>query len=130
MTVSGGEGQPGVGELGRQLQVVLNRFETLANGLEQKFVNKEVNKVDRELINETIRGMREAHTSLRRVVEQHEDRHATKSEVSEVKKDLASLSEEIKDGKRWIVRLVIGALIIAAVGFIVAGGISTGGGGG
>lgn len=125
--MTGTEGQPGVGELSRQVQAVLTRFESLATRLETSFVSKEFYTVNLQLIDETVRGVRESLATLRTTVDRHDATHATVERIKNLEKEFEELKDDYKDDKKWIVRLVIGALVLAAIAFALGGGYAAGG---
>lgn len=96
----------GIGELSRQVRDVLLRFEGLATRLDTSYVQKELYNLRQEVIDKSFLAL--------------EKDKAENSTVEELRKRIESL----EDDKKWLVRLVIGFIILAILGAIfVASGV-------
>lgn len=94
-----------IGELSRQVRDVLVRFEGITRRLEDQFIRKET--LDLMLI-----PYKQAHDNLERTLE---DLETGKVDLAEFK----SLNErvaQLEDDKKWLVRLVIGFIILGVLG--------------
>lgn len=105
----------GIGELSRQVRDVFARFEGLAHRLEDgQFVRTDIFILYKENLSHLITSLQEKTRAL--------------SDEKADKDTLAGLSERItqlEDDKKWLIRLVIGFVILAILGLLVAanGGI-------
>lgn len=102
-----------VGELSRQLRDVLVRFEGLTRRMDDQYVRRD----SLELVQ----------ANLMLAMNQIRDRLLVLEKESIDDKDFAALNERLKqqeDNARWLVRLVIGFVILGILGalFAISGG--------
>jgi hypothetical protein len=108
---------PVVAQLAERLRDALVRLEGLASKIDQQYLSKELWKADSARLDEVVRSIRQSITN----VEQIEATHATKEELAQVRLNVA----ELQDDKKWLVRLVIGLIVVGVIsGFIASGGFS------
>lgn len=101
-----------VGELSRMVTNVLLRFEGLAKRLEDgQFVRSDLYNARQELVNNALQSLQDR---LKRL----EADKADQDQVAAIEARLAQL----EDDKKWLVRLVIGFIILAVLGAIVVSG--------
>lgn len=118
--------QPGLAELARQVQGVLARFEALAGKLEANFLTKEIFRlysdgVARELehISKSLDAKAEA--------EKERDSHLEKR-IADVEGSLGKRISSVEDNITWVVRIVIGAIILALLAVVGITAKAKGGG--
>lgn len=100
------EGGVGIGELSRQVRDVLVRFEGLVARLDSSFLQKELYNLRQQVIDKSFVDL--------------ETGKADKSTTEELRKRI----ENLEDDKKWLVRLVIGFIILGILGAIfVASGV-------
>jgi ubiquinone biosynthesis protein UbiJ len=99
------------GELSRRMSEVLSRFEGLTKRLEEQFVRRETMQLLQDNITLTLSQVKEKITEL--------------DNTAAERKELDALAERIKqleDDKKWLIRLVIGVVIVAVLGLVIATG--------
>lgn len=115
----------GIGELSRQVQGVLLRFEGLATKLEQQFVRTDNYLLYQRLVDEAIAGLKQTMATL-----------ASSDQLKNVTDDVASKAskgtvealtdrvEALEDDKKWLIRLVLGFIVMGILGtvFVVSKG--------
>lgn len=106
----------GVGELSRQLRDVLIRFEGLTKRMEEQFVRRDSLGMVQDNINLTISQLREKVVTLEKESVDQKDYDTLEKRV-----------EQQEDNTRWLVRLIIGFVILAILGaiFAVNGGVTS-----
>lgn len=93
----------GLGELARRVQEVYARFESIAARIETAYVTKEVFDLNLKLFDNKLDSLKQLHTEeINGVVSENED--------------LSRRIKELEDDKTWLIRLVIGAIILAFLG--------------
>lgn len=102
-------GDISVGELARQLRDVFTRIEGLARRLEDQFVSNKVLDLYRENVNQAL-------AALEKNQRAHEQDKAEKSALTALETRVTSL----EDDKKWLVRLVIGFIILGLLGVLFA----------
>lgn len=105
-----GNQSPTPGELSRTVRDVLGRFEALANKLDVQFVNKDIFKLYSDGV------ARE----LEHLIKGQEQRDA----------QLEQRIQKLENNITWVVRIVIGAVVLAVLAAIGISRIGSGGGGG
>lgn len=106
-------------QLSQSLTDVLNRLQALATKIETQYLSKELWKKDSERLDEIIRGLRIADADLRKILESLETKYATKEEVGNLRTDVV----ELQDDKKWIVRLILGVIVVGIItAYVVSGG--------
>lgn len=129
-----------LGELSRRLTDVFTRFEGLARRLEDgQFVSTQLYLQYREAVNQT-------HAALAQRLKEVEDGKVGKSSFDSVAAQVKALDHDkvdkvvfdaivvrvaqLEDDKKWLVRLVLGFIVLGILGaiFVVSGGTSGGGG--
>lgn len=114
-----GEDGVGIGELSRQVQQVLLRFESLATRLETQFVNKESYSIYQQLVDQAMKTLQDTTKQLATA----ETANSLKAEV-EGKASMGALKgieqrvSELEDDRKWLVRLIIGFIILGVLGAI------------
>ena len=115
----------GIGELSRQVRDVLVRFEGLATRLETQFVRSDNFLLYKQLVDTAIanlqqRGSESASSeqvnNLREDVESLTTGKASKSDVTNLERRIDAL----EDDKKWLVRLVVGFIILGVLGAVFA----------
>ncbi len=109
----------GIGELSRQVQQVLTRFEGLAARLETQFVRTETYEMYKLLVDQAIRTLQETVKTLAT----HETTANLRSEVEGKAsagsvKSLEQRVAELEDDRKWIIRLVLGFIVLGVLGAI------------
>lgn len=89
-------GEQSLGEIARRLDEVFQRYEHIANSLPATFVSREAFDSYKELV-------RAEKTVLTVQIEGYERRIS-----------------ELEDDKKWLWRLVVGAVILALLGFVIS----------
>lgn len=126
----------GVAELARQVRDVLVRFQSLAERLDNTYLTKELFNLYKQLVDQTLNNIEKELEKLASAadVEELKKNKADKSEIStwtdRVKSkadqsDLNSIDKRVsgvEDNLKWAVRLVLGLVILAIVGVVVATG--------
>lgn len=113
--MAAGDGSNGgvtVSELSRQLRDVLVRFEGLVRRVEDKFVTKEVFDLR---VSATDKKGEELQSDINTKVSQNDFDNLTQR------------VKELEEGRTWLNRLVIGAIITALIGLFFALVVSVGG---
>jgi hypothetical protein len=114
-----GDDGVGVGELSRQVQQVLLRFESLATRLETQFVNKESYSIYQLLVDQEIKTLQDTTKQLATA----ETANSLKSEVegkasNGALKGLEQRVSELEDDRKWLVRLLIGFIVLGVLSAI------------
>lgn len=97
-----------IGELSRQVRDVLIRFQGISQQLQEQFINKTVLEL-------TLTPYKQAHDNLEKTVAALE---SGKAEITELKA-LTERVGQLEDDKKWLIRLVIGFVILAILGAMV-----------
>lgn len=108
---------PSLGELSRQVRDVFARFEGLARRLEDgQFVRTDLYVLYRQNVDQAL-------ATLQERVRGYEANKIDKGDLDGLEKRVAQL----EDDKKWLVRLVLGFIVLAILGavFAVSGGGST-----
>jgi hypothetical protein len=112
-----------VGELSRQVRDVLVRFESLAGKLETQFVRTDNFLLYKQLVDQSLRSLDEAVTKLAsaeqlRSLSERVDKKAGTDSVNALQVEI----NELKDDKKWLIRLVATFVILGVLGatFFVA----------
>lgn len=112
---------PGVAELARQLQGVLQRFESLSSQLEHTFVRRDIYDMYKAFIDQ----------KLSEIVTKA-DKLASMDKINTIETDLKELAdkqtvqsltsrvEALEDDKKWLTRLVIGFIVLGVLGAVFA----------
>lgn len=111
----------GIGELSRQVRDVLVRFEGLAARLENQFVRADNFAYYRQLVDAAIAALQE---TVKRLATSEQvknlasdvDQMATKDYVERLEKRVGDL----EDDKKWLVRLVLGFIVLGVLGAVFA----------
>jgi hypothetical protein len=107
---------PVVAQLAERLRDALVRLEGLASKIDSQYLSKELWKADSLRMDEVIRGIRQSIDGIKDIAATH----ATKEELSQVRLDVA----ELQDDKKWLIRLVIGLIVVGVISaFIASGGV-------
>ena len=111
----------GIGELSRQVRDVLLRFEGLATRLETQFVRNDNFALYKQLVDVELAKLLDVVKTLATVeriasLEEQVKKMASKDEV----KPLAEKVADLEDDKKWLVRLVIGFIILGVLGALFA----------
>lgn len=115
----------GIGELSRQVRDVLVRFEGLATRLETQFVRSENFQLYKQLVDTAISNLQqrvselasaEQMKNLREDVDGLGQGKASKNELTNLERRVADL----EDDKKWLVRLVVGFIILGVLGAVFA----------
>lgn len=118
-----GQGAPGLGELSRQVRDVLVRFEGLAARLETQFVRSDIFILYKENLDRELR-------RLARVVDDIEDKmdkmpsadKLDKLATVESVKTLEGRVGWLEDNLKWIVRLVLGFVVMGILAAVIVFG--------
>lgn len=115
----------GIGELSRQVQQVLIRFEGLAARLESQFIRKETYDLRGQLVDQAISQLQEKTSSLAtaetaRTLREEVDKKASKGQVEGLEQRVT----ELEDDRKWLIRLVLGFIVLSILGaiFVVSKG--------
>jgi hypothetical protein len=93
-----GPADPTLGEVARRLDDVLSRFEKLAGDLPRTFVSRDL-------------------------FDSYKETTAAKNDLMESEhRDLARRINELEDDKKWLYRLIVGAVILAIVSIAFTAG--------
>lgn len=121
-----------LGELSRRLTDVFTRFEGLARRLEEgQFVRTELYLVYKEQVNAALSGVQQKTRELENHKASKTAFSGLESKVKEIDNDkvdktefasLVSRVTKLEDDKTWLVRLVIGFIILAVLGVYFASG--------
>lgn len=115
---------PSVGELSRQVREVLLRFQSLAERLDQSYMSKEVFDLWQRLIDGRVKSVGEKCNETLGVAQKkadQEDLVALKQDKANVS-ELNALNERVKsleDNQKWVVRLVLGLILVAVVSAVL-----------
>lgn len=100
---------PTTGELSRQVQSVLSRFEGLVVRLDESFVSKNLYDLFKQLIEQQISDLRRTQDTL-----------TTKEQLAALEVRVKSLENNLQ----WIVRIVVTFVVLGILGAVfVSGGI-------
>lgn len=115
----------GIGELSRQVQQVLIRFEGLAARLETQFIRKETYDMYKQLVDQAISQLQDTVKSLAsaetaRNLREEVDKKASKGQVEGLEQRVV----ELEDDRKWLIRLVLGFIVLSILGaiFVVSKG--------
>lgn len=115
----------GIGELSRQVQQVLMRFEGLATRLETQFIRKETYDLYKQLVDQAISSLQEHVKNLStaeatRNLREEVERKASKGQVEGLEQRVT----ELEDDRKWLIRLVLGFIVLSILGaiFVVSKG--------
>lgn len=86
--------EPALGEVARRLDEVFKRYEQIANELPKTFVSKDLFEASKELTKAQVDAAQIQHAVLQKQV------------------------EALEDDKKWLYRLIIGAIILAVLGLL------------
>ena len=128
---------PGIGELSRQVRDVLVRFEGLATRLETQFVRNDNFNLYKQLVDQAIFNLQGTVAAMARAdkLADVEGDMAKKADVNYVTglnkrvetkaaKDvvdaLVKRVDDLEDDRKWLIRLVIGFIILAVLGAVFA----------
>lgn len=106
--MSTSEHGPSLMELARRIQEFYTRLEAIALRMETTYVTKDIYDLNNKLIDQRFQAQSEYAESLRKT---------SQGEIDTLRETI----KELEDDKTWLVRLVIGAFILAAIGIIFAG---------
>ena len=120
------EHNPGLAELSRQVQGVLARFESLANKLEANFINKEIFRLYSDGVARELEHVLKA-IDEKVVAEKERDAQLDKR-LSEIDSQLGRRVSDIEGNITWIVRVIIGAIILALIAGLGIAAKAKGGG--
>lgn len=114
-----GDDGVGIGELSRQVQQVLLRFESLATRLETQFVNKESYSIYQLLVDQAIKTLQDTTKQLATA----ETANSLKADVdgkasTGALKGLEQRVSELEDDRKWLVRLLIGFIVLGVLSAI------------
>ena len=98
-----------VGELARQVRDVLTRLEGLAIRLETQFVRTDIFALYKENVNTALMGAQEK-------IKTHDDSKVDRSAFSALETRVSQLEDE----RKWLIRLVIGFIILGVLGAVFA----------
>ncbi len=115
---SGNPNSPLAAQLTQSLKDVLIRLEGLATKIETQYLSKELWRKDSERLDEIIRGLRVADSDMRQILDALDGKYATKEEVGNIRTDVV----ELQDERKWVIRLVIGLVIVGIVTAYLASG--------
>lgn len=104
-------GEISTGELARQVQEVLARFQGLAGRLDTSYVTKEVFDLYRRSIEQSLKSIQDSCAAVER------DK-AEKLAQDDAIRRIANLEDSLK----WIVRLVLALIVVAVVGLVITTG--------
>jgi uncharacterized membrane protein YheB (UPF0754 family) len=118
-----------IGELSRQVQGVLVRFESLVTRLDGQYVRNENLELYKQLVNQTLQQLQTTVAQLASAekvkdLEADIEAKASKGTVAA----LESAVKELQDDKKWLTRLILGFIILAVLGAIFAAAQIGGGG--
>lgn len=99
---------PTLAELARRMQEMYVRFEAIAIKMETSYVTKELYELNNRYLEELVGRNKEYSDNLRRQSE--EDIKLLRTSI-----------DELNDDKKWLVRLVFGAIILTVLGTILIG---------
>lgn len=133
MPDSGGT-QPGLGELSRLVRDVLQRFETLATKLESQFINKDVftlysDGIKRELEHLVSRMNSADQTWTKNLADTVAAERERNDQLEKRNVQLEKRIESLEGNIRWVVRLVIAAVIAFVLAAVGISAKAAGGGG-
>src|SRR4051812_7966278 len=97
---------PTLAELARRMQEMYVRFEAIAVKMETSYVTKELYELNNKYTEQLVLATKDYSVNLRR----------------ESKDDIAILKtrvDELEDDKKWLVRLVFGAILLTVLGTIL-----------
>jgi len=101
-----------LGELSRRLTDVFTRFEGLARRLEEgQFVRTDLYQAEKRSVDASI-------ADLVRKIEDLDKSKVSASDLANTESRLAQL----EDDKKWLIRIVLGLVIAAVVGAVLASG--------
>jgi predicted nuclease of restriction endonuclease-like RecB superfamily len=104
-------GDISIAELARQVREVLGRFQSLADRLDTSYVTKEVFDLYQRGVDKTVGELEKDAANLER----------DKAEVLAFN-DLARRVANIEDNQKWMVRLILGLIVVAIVGTVLITG--------
>lgn len=115
----------GVGELSRQVQQTLLRFEGLAARLETQFVRVETYEMYKQLVDQAIKSLQDTTKTLATAettknLRDEVERRASIGQVESLEQRL----EQLEDDRKWMVRLIMSFIILSVLGavFVVSKG--------
>ncbi len=109
----------GVGELSRQVQQVLMRFEGLAARLETQFVRTETYEMYKLLVDQAIRNLQDTTKQLATFETTQNLRTEVESKASKgLVTSLEQRVDDLEDDRKWLIRLVIGFIVLGVLGAI------------
>ena len=115
------------GELARQVREVLIRFQGLADRLDNAYLTKETFSLYKDLVDRTLKQLEDASANLDRdkaektvtdSLSHRVDNRADKGAVESLERRVSN----IEDNNKWLVRLVLGVVILAVIGLVVTTG--------
>lgn len=112
---------PGVAELARQVQAVLNRFESLSSQLEHTFVRRDLYEMYKAFIDGKLNELAiksDRVPSLEKI--QSLENELKDAADRQVVQNLTTRVEALEDDKKWLTRLVIGFIVLGVLGAIFA----------
>lgn len=123
-----------VGELARQVRDVFSRFEGLARRLEDgQFVRTDLYGLYKENVNQSLFALERAVESLEKSKASQAAHIVVVDKVKDLEDDKVDRTEhtslvdrvaQLEDDKKWLVRLVIGFIVLGVLGaiFVASGG--------
>lgn len=114
-----GDDGVGVGELSRQVQEVLSRFERLAAGLESQFVRKDTYSMYQLLVDQAIKNLQDSVGKLATAETANNLKGDIEGKASAgALKGLEQRVAELEDDRKWLIRLVLGFIVLGVLGAI------------
>ena len=111
----------GVGELSRQVRDVLVRMEGLAGRLESQFIRTDNFVLYKQLVDTAISQLQQAVAKLppaEVVTQLSKDMEDTVSKGTHAA--LVKRVEDLEDDKKWLIRLVLGFIVLGVLGAVFA----------
>lgn len=112
---------PSLAEIGRQVREALGRLESLAGRLDQNFVPNRILELYKEIVELRFRRVEQDISQINKELDNKADESDVTAKPSKTEvDDLRTRVSSLEDNQKWLVRVVLGALVLALVGLVLA----------